>query len=421
MATAKCCVGEYVNELCFSEKYVKHSNYLLLGVESIDSEDVKTILYRANMFHLSKVCLHHLQAFTTQFHLYKKRSLCSYPFEIHKTNSKFPKGTKSATMKMCDAIKEIQSDLHVYPGQKLCPNCYMTFLNVNVNKIPWNPPRSALPKFNDSSELDDCEIELNNISYENDTSFDSPSKPLSRSLTVTSALEVTPVILDKKRSKTQRYQVIKRKASQVQEAFLKLHEPIANIVDEVLEITSNDTTNSVSPNDCEVLMYELKQRCETLKKIRDYKGILSLLTLAPVSWTQQRTSHFFDVSISQVKISRILKKEKGILAIPDNKKGRKLSPEEEEIVKDFYLSDENSRVQPGMNDYVSVRIKPGEKKVKVQKQLLLMNIDELYYKYKKYCTEKLCMKSCGRSKFFALRPVNVIEVGASGFHNVCVC
>ena len=76
------------------------------------------------------------------------------------------------------------------------------------------------------------------------------------------------------------------------------------------------------------------------------------------------------------------------MAIPDNKKGRKLSPEEEEIVKDFYLSDENSRVQPGMNDYVSVRIKPGEKKVKVQKQLLLMNIDELYYKYKKYCTEK---------------------------------
>jgi hypothetical protein len=111
----------------------------------------------------------------------------------------------------------------------------MTFFNVNINKIPWNPPRCASPKFNDSSELDDCELELNNISYENDTSFDLPLKPFSRSLTVTSALEVTPVILDKKRSKKQRYQVIKRKASQVQEAFLKLHEPIANIVDEILE------------------------------------------------------------------------------------------------------------------------------------------------------------------------------------------
>jgi hypothetical protein len=116
------------------------------------------------------------------------------------------------------------------------------------------------------------------------------------------------------------------------------------------KIKIDDKTNSVSPNDCEVLMYELQQRCEKLKKIGDFKGILSLLTLAPVSWTQQQTSHLFDVSISQVKRSRILKKQKGILAIPDNKKGRQLSPEEEEIVKDFYLSDENSRVQPGMNE-----------------------------------------------------------------------
>jgi hypothetical protein len=87
---------------------------------------------------------------------------------------------------------------------------------------------------------------------------------------VTSDLEVTPVILDKKRSKTQGYQVIKRKVSQVQEAFLMLHEPIANIVDEVLENTIDDKTNSVSPNDCEVLMYELQQRCEKLKKIGDF-------------------------------------------------------------------------------------------------------------------------------------------------------
>lgn len=31
------------------------------------------------------------------------------------------------------------------------------------------------------------------------------------------------------------------------------------------------------------------------------------------------------------------------------------------------------------------------------------------------------MKPCGRTKFLKLRPKNVIEVGASGAHNVCVC
>lgn len=73
MATSKCCVGEHVNDLCFSEKYVKHFNYLLLGVESIDSVDVKTILYRTNMFQFSKIRCHHKQAFTTQFDHYKRR------------------------------------------------------------------------------------------------------------------------------------------------------------------------------------------------------------------------------------------------------------------------------------------------------------------------------------------------------------
>jgi hypothetical protein len=37
-----------------------------------------------------------------------------------------------------------------------------------------------------------------------------------------------------------------------------------------LENTIDDKTNSVSPNDCEVLMYELQQRCEKLKKIGDF-------------------------------------------------------------------------------------------------------------------------------------------------------
>ena len=59
--------------------------------------------------------------------------------------------------------------------------------------------------------------------------------------------------------------------------------------------------------------------------------------------------------------------------------------------------------------------------MKVQKRLLLMNIDELYSKYKDYCSNSLLMKSCGRSKFFMLRPDNVVEVGSKGTHNVCVC
>ncbi len=76
---------------------------------------------------------------------------------------------------------------------------------------------------------------------------------------------------------------------------------------------------------------------------------------------------------------------------------------------------------PGMNDYISVRLQDGEKKTKIQKRLLLLNIDELFFKFKEYSLNKLCMKCCSKSKFYELRPKHVIEVGAAGTHNVCVC
>ncbi len=59
--------------------------------------------------------------------------------------------------------------------------------------------------------------------------------------------------------------------------------------------------------------------------------------------------------------------------------------------------------------------------MKVQKRLLLVNIDELYSQYKEYCVNTLCMKAFGRTKFFMLRPEHVVKVGTGGSHNVCVC
>ena len=107
--------------------------------------------------------------------------------------------------------------------------------------------------------------------------------------------------------------------------------------------------------------------------------------------------------------------------MPDKRNGRPIDDYEKAIVKGFCESDENSSMKPGMNDTVSVRIREGEKKVKVHKRLLLMKIYELYSKYKSYCSNSLLMKSCDRSKFFMMHLDNVVEVGSKGTHNVYVC
>ena len=84
----------------------------------------------------------------------------------------------------------------------------------------------------------------------------------------------------------------------------------------------------------------------------------------------------------------------------------------------FYYIDwfEVSRSLPGAKDYKSVKDASG-KHVHKQKSLLLMNLTELYEKYKsKYPDDKK-----GLSKFCFLRPPQCITVGCRGTHSVCVC
>ena len=70
---------------------------------------------------------------------------------------------------------------------------------------------------------------------------------------------------------------------------------------------------------------------------------------------------------------------------------------------------------PGKKDFVSIR--EGEKRIHVQKRLVLSNLKEVYSEFKdKYPNEKV-----GFSKFAELRPRNCILAGASGTHSVCVC
>lgn len=104
-----------------------------------------------------------------------------------------------------------------------------------------------------------------------------------------------------------------------------------------------------------------------------------------------------------------------VLASPAAKCGKTLSEETVKLVKDFYESDEVSRLMPGKKDFVSVVTDKG--RVHVQKRLVLNNLDELYKCFK----ESNVDVKVGFSKFASLRPKNCVLAGASGTHSVCVC
>lgn len=116
-----------------------------------------------------------------------------------------------------------------------------------------------------------------------------------------------------------------------------------------------------------------------------------------------------------VEQSRYLLESNGILASPAIKHGKSLSDETVKIVTNFYGSDEVSRLMPGKKDFVSV--KGIEKRVHIQKRLILSNLKELYKCFK----EENARVKIGFSKFASLRPKNCVLAGASGTHTVCVC
>ena len=161
----------------------------------------------------------------------------------------------------------------------------------------------------------------------------------------------------------------------------------------------------------EEIVNQLKEKYDTTEK-RSEK--LQILTVLPKSWSRSRIQEEFKVSQYMARQAKNLVKEKGIMALP-NKRLPTFSKETENIILQFYKSEEISRVMPGKKDYKSVR-KEGVK-VQEQKHLILCNLREAYKLFK---TKQPSIK-VGFSKFAELRPKECILAGGAGTHSVCVC
>lgn len=407
---ARCSVGVHDDSPCFLSRFVKE-DFSFVALDDLDQNVLKTLQFGVRMSNIPTICNHHKLAFTTRFPVYKQGKKCSDPFGIHPCNKKNPMGNGTPTLEQCEVFAQCRPDIHLFPGQRLCVTCKKKLYD------PAALTTLAATRSSSISTLSDVNAEPPDIL--SDDAFDSPARGLNKSVSITKILHVSPVVIDGRRSKERRELEILKKANEVRDAYINLHSGHLN--SDVLTSPSPSLDPQFLVGDLQNQMIEIRARCLELKRAGGASGVMTLLTLVPSSWSQQETANFFSVSISEVKRSRILKKEKGILGIPDKKKGRKITVEEIEIIQEFFLSDEHSRIMPGMNDYISVQVKEGEKKTKMQKRLLLLNIDELFFKYKEFCLAKLCMKACSKSKFFEMRPKHVIGVGSTGTHNVCVC
>ena len=132
----------------------------------------------------------------------------------------------------------------------------------------------------------------------------------------------------------------KRKVSQVYAAS-------AAFIADVLDVSTDDITLNKSVNNAEYCQKatDFNRLMESVKEIISISSRqekIKLLTLVPPSWTIKDSSSYFGVPESMIKKARKLKSEKGLLAEPNKKLGKKVSEDMVKCILDFYQSDEYS-------------------------------------------------------------------------------
>ena len=349
-----CCVGVIVNSECHKQHFTTNKSLLIL--RELEDEIQRVIKLRIECENISTICAHHYSIYfqyydTPQFNFSKN---CCDPFKKHK---RVVRGSSKIDLKLSDSVFQLKNDLRLIPGKTLCPRCYM-----QVTKIKNLEPQS--PRNEEYDQLDF--IDNGDVTPFSEERVITPRRVISA---LSNASIITPVS-DLNKSNTERRSQICVKV-------------LDNLKRNIL-----DVDHDPSLEDYLDLMEAVKEK---INSTEDRSKKLSLLTLAPNSWTNRQTSEYFGVSEYCVAQARSNKEKYGILSLSDapsekNRKGQVTDADKQRIIE-FYTSDEYSRQLPGRKNVISVKQSNG-KRLKIQKRLLLVNINEFMQTIKKI--QRLC-------------------------------
>ncbi|KAJ8671423.1 hypothetical protein QAD02_002682 [Eretmocerus hayati] len=163
----------------------------------------------------------------------------------------------------------------------------------------------------------------------------------------------------------------------------------------------------------EELLQGLKDKFRSLDRYDPLK--VRILTIAPVTWSVRKIATEFGTSRALAEKAKRLRSTDGVLAEAIARTGKTLPDAVIQNVVNFYNDDSISRVMTSMKDVVSVKV--DEKRLRIQKRLLMMDLKELHELYKKTYQNM----SISFSEFAKLRPQYCVLMGAKGTHSVCVC
>ena len=321
-------------------------------------------------------------------HFKKRQKYCCDPFKEH--TSKRTKDLRHVT-----DIQARDYPSLVSVGEKICTNC-----RKRLGKLP--PEAAIQPSDDEQNEeqgIDD--------SFTHDQSFTSPEVELSSLNTSLELIGATP--FKKYRAHNEGSYVVKKKQ--------KIQNALSQKIDAVYGASIQQEMEGESPSydeshSMQKILTSLIQKYHSTPS-RSQK--ITILTIFAKEWSRRKIMEEFGCSQRMATQAKHLAIEKGILSTPNPKVGKGLDPDTAASVRNFYYNEDISRMMPGKKDCVTI-LENGERK-RIQKRLVLGNLNEIYQQFKAANPEK----KVGFSKFAMLRPKECVLAGSSGTHSVCVC
>lgn len=194
----------------------------------------------------------------------------------------------------------------------------------------------------------------------------------------------------------------------------KLDEITRQLAKNLFEISPCTHEHAVEQNAGQEMLQQLKDEFAKTTRRDTHAKILSAL---PRSWSARKMAKEFNTSMHIALQTKKNVEQHGILCDAEKRMGTTNLPNVRvKLIESFFTQDCISQPCPGKNDFVTVLL--DNEKVRIQKRLLLMNLNEAHCQFKlQYPDEPV-----GFSKFASLRPkqcITALETG--GTHYTCVC
>ena len=107
-------------------------------------------------------------------------------------------------------------------------------------------------------------------------------------------------------------------------------------------------------NEYDELIHQLKIKFQASENKNEKNQIPTML---PNSWSARKVSNEFNCSKHMATFAKQLKEEQGPMSSRKHKqKSNRLCPELKSVISNFYMDDEISRIMPGKNNWVSMKV-----------------------------------------------------------------